>query len=71
METQGTTKTQSGTIQIILFVPTTHTQGASKGIITEQGKPKEIELTSKVKEKVSIQALVTLPTSSTPSIQTL
>ena len=36
-----------------------------------QGKPKESEMTHKLKEKKTIQALVNLPVSSTPSSHTL
>lgn len=71
VETQATTKEQSQTTQIILSAPLAQAQGASQNIMKHKDKPKETEMTPKVKEKVAIQALVTLPKSVTPSIHTL
>lgn len=71
METQGTIEAQSETGQIDLSAPPAQVQGASQGTMENRDKPEETELTPKLKEKVTIQALLTLPKSGTPSSHTL
>ena len=65
---QATTIGQQGTNQIDLLV---QGQDASQVTTREQGNFEESEKTPKLKEKTTIQALVTLPLSGTTSTQTL
>ena len=71
VETQATTDTQSQIGQIDLFASPAQVQGAIQGNVAEKDKPEESELTPKLKEQETIQALVTLPESGTPSNHTL
>ena len=71
METQVTNEKKSQIGQVDSPAPLAQEQGAIQINEAEQQKPKETNLTPKLNELEAIQALVTLPESGTPSIQTL
>ena len=71
IETLENDGTQGQTSQVDTPTPLAQDQDATKIKETENDKSKETNLTSKVKDLVANQALVTLPKSRTPSSQTL
>lgn len=71
METPVTNETQSQTSQVDSFAPPTQEQVVIQINEAEKDKLEETNLTPKLKELATIQALVTLPESGTPSSQTL
>lgn len=71
METPVNNETQSQTGQVDAPAPLAQDQGAIQINEVENDKPKENNLTPKMKELAAIQALIPLPESGTPSSQTL